>query len=297
MRVRVSFVAPLLIAFLATAGVAAQQPAPLTSPEERAALHSGPDWDAIAPHLPNPATASAKDLETAADVLRARRFPEDALDFYGYAMARGGNVSVLLNKMGVLRLELRQTDLARAMFLRTVRADKRNSEAWNNLGVAEYVGGNYRSAISDYRRATKLNNRSAVFHSNLGMAYFEFKDPDAARKQFQIAVRLDPSILQQRGGGGTMMHVIGSKDYPGLCFEMARVYARANDLPSMRLWLGKASEGGFNVRDGMRDDPVLRAYLNDPELKTMFANADQLRKRNVAAEKPPSLGSNEHDRN
>src|SRR5579875_3146474 len=117
--------------------------APLTSPEERAALHRSSDWEIIAPHLPDPNTATAAQLETAADVLRARRFPEDALDYYGYAMARGGNVSELLNKMGVVRLELRQNEIARQMFLRTVHVQKKNAVAWNNLGATEFAEKNY----------------------------------------------------------------------------------------------------------------------------------------------------------
>jgi len=34
--------------------------APLTSDRERAALHNSPDWELIAPHLPDPQTASAQ---------------------------------------------------------------------------------------------------------------------------------------------------------------------------------------------------------------------------------------------
>ena len=49
-----------------------------------------PQWLAVKPHLPDPATASADKLEMAGDVLRARRFPEDALDYYQYALRRGG---------------------------------------------------------------------------------------------------------------------------------------------------------------------------------------------------------------
>jgi len=90
--------------------------APLTSDKERAALHNSPDWELLAPHLPDPQTASVAKLETAGDVLLARRFPEDALDYYGYAMARGGDIGVLLNKMGVVRLELRQPELAREKY-------------------------------------------------------------------------------------------------------------------------------------------------------------------------------------
>ena len=108
MRSRVlllAFVLAPLAAYAAeTTAAPPQQQAPLTSADERAALHSSPDWALIQPHLPDPKTASAADLEMAGDVLRARRFPEDALDYYGYALQRGGDVSKLLNKMGIVRL-------------------------------------------------------------------------------------------------------------------------------------------------------------------------------------------------
>ena len=273
----------------------AAKQAPLTSPEERALLHQSSDWGIIAPHLPNPDTGTAAQLETAGDVLRARRFPEDALDFYGYAMARGGNVSELLNKMGVVRLELRQTALAREMFLRTVSVEKKNAVAWNNLGVTEYTVKNFRGAITDYRRATKLDKHSAVYRSNLGMAYFESKDMESARQQFAEAMRLDPSILQgTRDGAGTVAHVLGTENYGELCFQMAQLYAKDGKKELMRQWLGKAAEAGYNVRAEMSNSSVLAQFRKDPEILQMLANADQLRAKNLAknvsAGSVPSLG-------
>ena len=273
----------------------AAKAAPLTSPEERAALHQSSDWAVIAPHLPNPDTATAAQLETAADVLRARRFPEDALDYYGYAMARGGNVSDLLNKMGVVRLELRQTALAHEMFLRTVSVEKKNATAWNNLGVTEYSVKNFAKAIDDYKRASKLDRRSAVYHSNLGMAYFENKDMESARKQFGLAIKLDPSILQgQRDGSGIEAHVLGTANYGELCFQMAQLYARDGRLDTMRLWLAKSAEAGYDVRGGMSGSATLAAYRKDPQIVQMLTNAAQLRAksvaRNIPASSVPSLG-------
>ncbi len=281
---------------LGTASLAcgqAEQHAALTSPEERAALHRSSDWDVIAPHLPEPKTATAAQLETAGDVLRARRFPEDALDYYGYAMARGGNVSELLNKMGVVRLELRQTDLARQMFLRTVKVEKKNSAAWNNLGVTEYSAHNFRAAISDYQRAAKLDKRSAVFHSNLGMAYFESKDMESARTQFAMAIKLDPSILQgERDGSGSTAHVLGTTNYGELSFQMAELYAREKKPVMMKLWLSKAAEAGFNVRGEMKSCAALLPYVHDPEIVQMLSNAAQLRDKRLAQNVAiPSLGA------
>jgi tetratricopeptide (TPR) repeat protein len=256
--------------------------APLTSNIERSALHNSPDWALIAPHLPDPQTASAARLETQGDILMARRFPEDALDYYGYAMARGGNVSELFNKMGVIRLELRQPELAREMFLRTVRAQKKNAAGWNNLGVAEYQQKRYHAAASDYQKASRLDRRSAVYHSNLGMVYFETKDMDDAQHQFAIALKLDPKIMDPAEGFGAIAHVMGSTDYAGLCFEMATMFASQHQLPQMRRWLAKASEGGYDVRNGMQAETAFRPYLKDPEVKQILINSDLLRKKTVA---------------
>ncbi len=282
-----------ILSFSLFAGVAAssaQAPAERVSAEERAAFHRDPQWATIEPHLPNPQTGSAAALETAADVLRARRFPEDALDYYGYALARGGNVGDLLNKMGVVRLELKQDDLAHELFLRTVRANKKNAMAWNNLGVTEYVAKRYKSAIADYHRASRLDAKSAIFHVNLGMAYFESGDLESARTELAKAVRLDPHSFESRDGGGQMVHVVGSQNYGHLAFEMARVYARRHDEANTLLWLAKASEAGFDVKQEIAEDAALAPFLRDPRVTVLLENAKQLRTRSVAAVNLQSLG-------
>jgi tetratricopeptide (TPR) repeat protein len=70
----------------------------------------------------------------ASRILRARRFLEDARDYYKYALARGGNSASLTNKLGLTELEMRNVQLARAYFQRAVKMSKRDPEAWNNLG-------------------------------------------------------------------------------------------------------------------------------------------------------------------
>lgn len=279
-------VLPALALAGCTVGLVAQSrtsthEAPLTSPEERALLHAGTDWSLIAPHLPNTETSTARQLESAADVLRARRFPEDALDFYGYALQRGGDVTTILNKMGIVRLELRQIELARQMFQRAVSARKKDAQAWNNLGAAEYALANYRAAASDYRKATKLSKASAVYHSNLGMAYFELKDTDSARHEFAVALKLDPAVLQHHDSGGTSAHILASSNYAGLCYEMARMYAHEGQVDAMLEWLAKASEGGYPVRDSMREDATLHAWMKDPRVLLLLANAEQLTAKNT----------------
>jgi tetratricopeptide (TPR) repeat protein len=288
----VASIAASLLAFpLFTCAPRACAQAEGVSAEERAAFHRDPQWLVIAPHLPDPKTATAEQLETAADVLRARRFPEDALDYYGYAIARGAPVSDMLNKMGVVRLELRQTDMAHTLFQQTVRAKKNDPAGWNNLGVTEYIEKRYKNAISDYRRAAKLNKHSAAYRCNLGMAYFESGDMESARKEFAVALNLDPHAFEHRETGGVTAQVVGTQNYSQLAFEMARIYARHHDDAATLLWLAKATEAGYDTRHEILVNAELRPYAHDPRVILMLKNAQQMRGRSVAVAAPAqSLG-------
>ena len=205
-------------------------PAPsasIPSPQDALrALHEEEAWLAVASHLPDPAKAKGEELEMAGDVLRARRFPEEALEYYGYAIERGGNRERLLNKMGVTELALHRTGNALSCFKLVVRRDKKNAEAWNNLGAADYLGGETKSAVDAYRKAVKLEPGTAVFHENLATALIDEKNFDEARKEFSVAIDLDPEI-GQRGSEGTGIsaHVLSPSGRVEYDVAMASLYA------------------------------------------------------------------------
>lgn len=270
-------------------GLVGQQAPPSAPADPRAALHSSVDWQVVEPHLPDPHTAGPKQLELAADVLMARRFPEDALDYYDYALRNGGDVPRLLKKKGVALLEMQQGRLARTLFARCIQLSKKDAEAWNNLAATDYSLGNARGAVGEYKRALRLNKQSAAFHANLGMAYVELQDMASARAQFAQAVRLDPTIMTRRDNGGLTLRILQSQNFAALCFEMARMYARRGDVPTMKMWLQKASERGLDLRPVMVEDAALRPWLKDPEVKVMLASSEIFRKR-TAAVNAPSLG-------
>ncbi len=102
----------VLLAFPAN-GFAAQVSATPPLPPEP--VHRDAVWRSIAEHLPDPATSSAKTLEVQADVLRARRYPDEALVFYKYALARGGDPESLGNKIALTHLQLGHVVLARVV--------------------------------------------------------------------------------------------------------------------------------------------------------------------------------------
>jgi tetratricopeptide (TPR) repeat protein len=255
-----------------------------TAESSRERAHQSDQWVTIEKHLPDPTTATPQQLETQADILRARRFPEDAMDYYKYALARGGNVPSLLNKLGLTELEMRNVQLARAYFQQAVKAGKKNAEAWNNLGAVEYMDGASGSAVSDYKKAVKLNRKDAVFHANLATAYFEQKDYASARREMASAMKLDPQIFEHAANnGGVSAHVLSSTDRAQFSFEMARMYARSGMEEQMLHSLAMASEAGMDVQHEMRKDAVLVKFEMDPRVVVLVHNAQALRASRASA--------------
>jgi Flp pilus assembly protein TadD len=244
--------------------------------------HRSPDWALIQPHLPNPATATIAQLEMEGDILRARRFPADALDYYRYALARGGDVSALQNKMGVTQLELGNVALARLYIQAGLKAQRKNAQAWNNLGAIEFMQRRYGDAIRDYKRAIKYDGHSAVYHSNLGLAYVDKKEFDSARAQLILALQLDPDVFLHHNAAGSSLHILTTGDRAGFCFEMAKAYAKLGNQQEMLHALETASEAGMDVQAAMAKDPILASHVNDPEVVTMERVAKSLHASRVA---------------
>jgi tetratricopeptide (TPR) repeat protein len=248
-----------------------------TSDTARAAEHASPDWQLVEPHLPDPQTASAAALEMQGDLLRARRFPEDALDYYGYAIKRGGDPAVLLNRIGVTELEIGNSAIARECFKRVVKMRKRDPQGWNNLGAVDFLDRQYMGALRSYKRALRLDRGSAVSHSNLGLTYVQLKDYESARRELAVALKLDPEIFNHSSGSGISLHMLSTEDRADFAFEMAKVYARAGNVAEMLHSLETAAEAGMDVRYRMSADRDLSPYVHDPRLVRLLRVAKSLR--------------------
>jgi tetratricopeptide (TPR) repeat protein len=275
-----------LCSFLPGNSPAIAQTSTTTPDAANVSRHQEPEWLVVEPHLPDPKTASAAQLETVGDVLRARRFPEDALVYYIYALRRGGPETELMNKLGVTELELKHTANARAYFQRVVHLERKDAQGWNNLGAAEYLDGRYGSAVSDYGKAIKLNKKSATFHSNLGTAYFEEKNFDRARKEFAIALALDPEMMEHCGVTGVEARMLSPEDHAHYLFEIARLYAHRGDETEMIRYLAMACEGGYDILHEMAGDDVMTHFRKDPRVLTAVQNARALRSGRASIDLP-----------
>ena len=278
----------LFSTFSPATGNGEQQKNAPSSEAMRELRHEDPQWILVQPHLPDPTTANAQTLEMAGDVLRARRFPEDALEYYNYALRKGGKESTLMNKMGVTELEIHNVVAARLYFQRLVQLMRKDAQGWNNLGAVECLDGNFGRAISDYHRAIKLDKvrdkTSAAYHSNLGAALIEEKDFQDARRQYEIALRMDPEMSDRGGSTGMTARMLSPEDHARYCYEMARLYAERKDDANVIHFLTMASEAGFDVLTEMSSDKVLGQYRKDPRVLLLVRNAQALRSGHAVAQ-------------
>jgi ABC-type transport system involved in Fe-S cluster assembly fused permease/ATPase subunit len=71
------------------------------------------------------------------------------------------------------------------------------------------------------------------------------------------------------------------------------MFAQQQQAVAMRLWLSKASERGYDVREGMRDNAVFRPYLKDPRILVMLENTSRMHKGSVALADVPDVPATE----
>jgi len=178
---------------------------------------------------------------------------------------------------------MRNIELARAFFKRAVKASPKTPDAWNNLGAVEYLDRGAEAAVSDYKRAIKLDKRQAVFHANLATAYFETRNFGGARREMTAALKLDPGIFDKDlSTGGVEAHVLTSEDRARFSYEMAKMYARNGQVDQMLHSLAMASEAGMDVQREMRKDAVLAQFENDPRVVVLVHNGEMLRTGHAA---------------
>jgi len=112
--------------------------------------------------------------------------------------------AVIANKVGVAYQQLLDFRSAIKEYRRATKLDAGYAVAINNLGTVYHSRKNFRRAIHLYRKALRLAPDNATVYSNLGSAYFSsghFKDAMAA---FQKALDLDPNIFVSRPVGDVL---------------------------------------------------------------------------------------------
>jgi tetratricopeptide (TPR) repeat protein len=216
---------------------------------------------------PSPEATTAE-LERQGDDLRAQKAFLDSIDYYRAAMKKADSAA-LRNKNGISFLQLQRDAEAKKEFLKAIQMDKSYPEPHNNLGALYYNARRLGQAVKEYRKAIQLNDQNASFHSNLGTAYFAEKDFGRAIKEYSRARQLDPGIFDRQSSGGVSIRLVSSNDLGHFHYIMAQIAGRQGDEERCRVYLSKANEEGYSIRDalhddqfaGLRKDPNFMAFL------------------------------------
>ncbi|HTK94975.1 MAG TPA: tetratricopeptide repeat protein [Terriglobales bacterium] len=219
---------------------------------------------------PPPWDASAGELERKGDELRGMKAPADALDYYRAALEKTPKKdrSTLYNKCGITELQLSRFDEAQRDFVNSIKRDKKNSEAVNNLGVVYFFKDNYGKAISIYQKAIALDPTSAAFHGNLGRAYFAHKQYELAGQEYAKALDIDPDIFSRESPGGIVARMPQEKGL--FSYVLAKLLASHGRIDESLVYLRRAMDEGYKGVDKIYTEPDFAKLIKDPRFTEMM---------------------------
>ena len=281
MRLR-SFVSIFIVSLCAVSVLAATQ----TGPSRQ--VQSSP---VLTRHTEAPSPdATAEELERRGDQLRGDKAFLDALDYLRAAWAKNPKNATLLNKIGIVQLQMAHFGDARKSFEAAIRVNRGYADAHNNLGVDYYLqeaaketekmrsgkqgdplaGGDFGRAIKEYRKAIKLQEASASFYSNLGTAYFARKDYPKAVVSYTRALELDPDVFEHTSRVGVAAQTSSPGDRAEYFFLLARMYAKSGSTDRSLSYLRRAMEDGYRDINRVLRDEEFAAVRNDPRFAALM---------------------------
>lgn len=208
--------------------------------------------------------------ELHADILMARKEFLDAARAYDDILKTDPNSADLFNKMGVAYQQLVDLNRAERCYKKAMHADKTFASAVNNVGTIEYEKKHYAKAVGYYQKALELRGDMAPIYANLAYAYIEDKKYPQAMDAFGKAVAIDPSVLETKGGNGTVIQQRTTTD-PGLFyFFVAKSYAMAGDAERAAHYLKLSRDDGYKDFASAQTDPGFAKVIKDPRVQEVL---------------------------
>jgi tetratricopeptide (TPR) repeat protein len=118
--------------------------------------------------------------------------------------------------------------MARKMFRDAIDAygegSRNNPMTWNKMGIAYHQLGDLNAAKKDYERAIKVDHKFADAINNVGTIYYAHKKYRAAISRYRKAIRISPDTASFWSNLGTAYYSRGKFD------DMFKAYGRALEL-------------------------------------------------------------------
>jgi tetratricopeptide (TPR) repeat protein len=211
-------------------------------------------------------TEAAKTAETKGDLARIHKNYDAAVyDYLTVLRAQPRNVDIL-NKLGITELQLRDHAAARKYFKQALKFDPRNSSALNNMGAINYLDKKYNPAIKYYKEALALDESNAAYHLNIAEAWISLNQMDRGMTEYARALELDADILSESEDGG-IAQVKTPEQRARINYFIAKAYAKRGNLDGALEYLKRAKDGRFPDMARVYVDQEFAQLWQDPRLE------------------------------
>jgi tetratricopeptide (TPR) repeat protein len=230
---------------------------------------------AAAPRTPAERAAAAAAQRESDEILArtymaTKRYSEAITVYQKLAKANPRDPNYL-NLIGIAYMKNGDLRSARTQFERCIKLEPRFADAYNNLGATWYTDKNFKRALENYQRAVALQPGVAGYHTNVGFAYFSMNRPLDAEQAFKRALLMDPNIFQQNDRQGSVLQDRSVADKGLFAFTMAKSYAEANDPLHCAAYLRRALDEGYKEMAKVYSDPAFAAVLADPDVQAVLS--------------------------
>lgn len=118
----------------------------------------------------------------------------------------------LWTNKGLIALGWGKRDLAKGHFIKAIRLNQDQLQAYVGLGRIYLEEGNYGQAHDSYQRALKVNPDDLGARYNLGLTLFRMNKLEQARKEWLTLLAVSPDVGDAHHGLGIIAHRLGDKD-------------------------------------------------------------------------------------
>jgi len=201
-----------------------------------------------------------------------RGYLEQAEEFFRLAEKDDPGGAEPLYGLGSVYLEQKKSKEAREYFERAVKAaadyPATLPNAWNNLGILSAREGKTDEAIGYFQKALAINPEHAVALQNLGNAYRQKKDWNAARKTLEHALAVNAEDAEANYGLGMVFAQLNdtgrAHEFLQKALAARPAYPEAlNNLGILYLRTGRPEEAKKSFTESIRMAPEFeQAYLN-----------------------------------
>ena len=154
-----------------------------------------------------------------------------------------------------------QLDKAESLYRQVLEMEPRHFECLHRLGMIACQKGDHFKAIDLISRAIALNDKVALYFSNLGVSQDRGGLPDAAIASYRRAVELQPQYVLALNNLGVLLHAQGLLGDAADCYRRILAVqpndiAALNNLGNLLKDLGQAARAVACYRRALDSDPT-----------------------------------------